>query len=156
MAVNIGRREFAKPNGKLVGWFRPTGALRPNRTAWSSEEPMQAARLFVGFNVKDVPTWSMGELVGMVKEIRKEQGAAPDSSFVAQKGLYAHQKKQGLIVEEDGAQVIILNVADTPPRKFEREVEELTAKLAAEMEQESIILEFQQGGAVYRTLGIEA
>jgi len=152
--MDLARANFYSRNGKLVGWFRPTGALRPNRAAWTSEEPVQVARIFVGFNVGDEPRWTMQELVGMVREIRHEQHRDPGASFVAQKGLYAHKGDDGMIVQEDGAQILVMNLAGVPERAFERDIEQLASKLALEMRQEEVIVDFQKADVSYKTMGV--
>jgi hypothetical protein len=146
------RTAWFKRNGSTSGWFRPTGALRPNRVRWSGE-PAQAARVIVGFNVGEDPRWTMGDLMALVREIRQEQGAAPAASFLFQRGIYAHEAG-GPIVEEDGAQVIILNLTEQPPGEFERDVRRLAEKLATDMEQEEVIVEMQLGGIPVRVYGI--
>jgi hypothetical protein len=151
--IHTGKAIFYRRNGQVAGWFRPTGAMRPNRRTWAQHDPVQAARLFVGFNVGERPAWTVETLIGMVREIRQEQGFSPAASFVAQKGMYVHQHS-GELIEEDGAQVIILNVDDTPPAKCERAVEQLGVKLADELMQEEVILELQRGGVVYQTMGL--
>lgn len=155
MRVRTGKTVFYRRNGTVEGWFRPTGALRPNRRLWDQHDPVQAARLFVGFKIQDRPVWDMESIIGLVREIRTEQGMSPASSFVAQKGLYVH-KDSGKLVEEDGAQIIILNTDDTPSRAFEDSVEQLGEKLADELLQDEVILELQRGGVAYRTLGLSA
>jgi hypothetical protein len=154
--VDTARAEFYSRNGKLLGWFRPTGALRPNRTRWVTTEPMQAARIFVGFSVGEEPTWSMRDVMDLVREIRQEQGESPAASFVFQKGIYAHEDREGMVVEEDGAQVIVLNLTGDPERGFERQMETLATKLATGLRQEEVIVDFQRGGLSYKTMGVAA
>ena len=149
----FGKVSWYRRNGKLPsGWFRPTGALRPNRVRWSSE-PAQAARIIVGFNVGAEPHWSMNDLIGMVREIREEQGAEPAASFLFQRGIYAHEGG-GPVVEEDGAQVIVLNLSGQHPDDFKKDIERMAEKLAREMQQEEVIVEFQKAGIPTETLGI--
>lgn len=148
----FGKVSWYRRNGKVPqGWFRPTGALRPNRVRWSGE-PAQAARIIVGFNIGDEPHWTMKEVMRMVREIRAEQGAAPAASFVFQKGIYAHD--DGGIVEEDGAQIIVLNLTEQSQKDFKRDIERMAEKLARDMKQEEVIVEFQNSGITTETLGV--
>ena len=88
------RKHFWKtPNGH--GAFTPNGPkylrgkrVRSNPELWHTDEPVYAARLFVGFNVGGRPQWSMNDLVALVEKIRVSQGRRPDSSFLAQRGIY--------------------------------------------------------------------
>ena len=147
--VRTSRVDFESRSGRPRGWFKPTGALRPNRTRWVTTEPVQAARIFVGFSVGEEPTWRMQDVVDLVREIRQEQGERPAASFVFQKGIYAHEDREGMVVEEDGAQVIVLNLTDKAERRFESEIEALATKLATELKQEEVIVDFQRGGLSY-------
>jgi hypothetical protein len=152
-AVHIGATEFYGRNGKLVGIFVPNGALRPNKKLWKSDDPLQAARIIVGFNVGQSPTWSMGRVMELVKQIRREQGQDVDASFVFQRGFYTHPEAGGM-VEEDGAQIIILNTFETPPKKFEQQMRQLADKIAYAMKQKEVIVEFQKAGRTYETYGM--
>lgn len=152
-AVHIGPTEFYGKNGKLIGAFHPNGALRPNKRLWKSDDPIQAARIFVGFNVGQSPTWSMGKLMELVRAIRTEQQMPADASFVFQRGFYTHASGEGL-VEEDGAQIVILNTFNTPEKKFEQRMRQLADKIAYAMKQEQVIVEFQKGGQTYETYGM--
>ena len=84
-------------NGKAFSWeggsFAPnrSKALARNLKRWSSKEPMGAARVFVGFNVGETPTYKLSDLVPIVREVREEQTGDPSSSFVAQRGIYRHE-----------------------------------------------------------------
>lgn len=145
------------------GWFRPTGTLRhsgnrrhlENPPRWESDEPLYAARIFVGFNVGDEKVWSLEDVVEIVREIRTEQVGNPGSTFLLQKGIYAHQAG-GPVVEEDGAQVIILNLPDydTEPAQFRKQIVKLAEDMARQLRQEEVIVEFQKGGLSERTMGV--
>lgn len=149
-------------DGKFV-CFRPRGALQvhgdrarlSNPVAWSEEEPMLAARIFVGLKVGDVDKWTVDDVVKTVKRVRTAQVGAPDASFVSQKGLYTHEKS-GEVVEEDSVQVVILNTAGTPHKEFVEQIVSLAEMLALELDQESVIVEIQKGGVHVRTLGVAA
>lgn len=143
-------RGVFKPNGRPVV---PNGSklLTPN---WRSTTPTWAARLFVGFNVGETPTYRMDDLIQIVRRVRKEQGSPEDSSYVYQRGVYTHEGEGGTVTE-DGAQVVLLNLdPGTSKEEFERQVIELANVLVEEMQQETVIVELQQGGIVREVIGV--
>lgn len=140
------------------GSFRRKGplhyhGLHPNRTRWRSADPMLAARMFVGFNVADEPTYSIDHLIGVVRDARTLQGREPSSSFLYQRGIYAHEAG-GDVVEEDGAQVIILNTSGLPAEAFRTEMLEVAEQIARKMDQEEVIVELQRGGVTEEVIGV--
>lgn len=145
-----GRTARFRPNGKvqLVGQH-----VVANPELWASDEPMLAARLFVGFNVGAEPTWKMNDLITVVTRARVGQGHDPDASYLVQKGVYT-SKKTGDTVTEDGAQVVLLNVSGEPQKSFEKEMTELAETIAGVLRQEEIIVEIQRGGIAVRTFGV--
>lgn len=157
--ADIRQARWQGPRGKR-GTFRPNGTVQlvgartaiENPAAWSSDEPLQAARLFVGFNVGAKPRWKLDDLVRVVKRARKAQGHAPDASFLVQKGIYT--RKSGETVTEDGAQVVVLNTEGDAQPAFQREMVELAEAIATTLKQEEVILELQRGGVVQRTFGV--
>jgi hypothetical protein len=152
--VHVGPVRFRR-NGRVTGGFQPTGKLRPNRQLWASSEPVQAARLFVGFNVGAEPMWSLGRVMELVKDIRAEQGVQPDATFVYQRGFYTHQDgERSQLIEEDGAQIIVLNTFGTETRQFEAQMQQLADKLAYAMDQAEVIVEFQRSGRTYQVVSM--
>lgn len=91
----------------------------------------------------------------IVREIRTEQVGNPGSTFLLQKGIYAHAAG-GPVIEEDGAQVIILNLPDygTEPPAFRKQIVKLAEDMARQLQQEEVIVEFQKGGVTERTMGV--
>lgn len=157
--ANFGPKGWT-PKGRSSGFFRPNGPLIrvdpkgvvPNPPTWTSEDPMQAARLFVGFNVGNKPTYKLEQLVSLVRSVRKKQEAKPDSTFLAQQGIYTG--KDGTSVHEDGAQVIILNTDGIPATDFRGQMIELAETIAERFRQEEVILEMQRGGMSELTMGV--
>jgi hypothetical protein len=164
--ANISR--FHWGHGGNTGKFQPNGsmhvhgaaALTPNAEMWSDKKPLFAARIFVGFNVGLKTVWKLDDVVRIVKRVRKAQVDDASSSFLLQRGLYTHAKRdeQGkkVTVDEPGAQVIIVNTRDleTRGRDFKRQMLELAEALATELRQESVILEVQKGGLNQKTYGV--
>jgi hypothetical protein len=147
---------WSTPNG--IRAFHPHGRkrwssdYRPNPTAWRSAETY-SARLFVGFNVGQKTVYEMDDLVEIVRQVREQQTGNPSSSFVYQQGIYRHHS--GEIVEEPGAQVIIINM-DVSAEQFVDQMVELAETIAAEMSQEEVVVEIQRNGLVQEVLGVNA
>lgn len=148
---------WSTPNG--VRAFRPHGRkylggrrYKPNRTTWESADTY-SARLFVGFNVGQQTVYDMDDLVDIVRAVREEQTGDPSSSFVYQHGIYKHGS--GEIVEEPGAQVIVINMAE-PADEFARQMTELGEAIAEQMQQEEVVVEIQRNGIVERVFGVSA
>lgn len=85
LPVSLKPMRWGAPDGSARGHFKPNGRpvvgagsriLTPN---WRSSEPTWAARLFVGFNVGDTPTYEMDDLIQIVRRVRREQGAESTS-----------------------------------------------------------------------------
>jgi hypothetical protein len=168
VAVEANLGKFSWRNGSDIGWFQPNGSihvhgddvgLTPNSRLWESDDALYSARIIVGFKVKRKNRWTMNDIVRIVKRERKKQVGNPSSTFLLQRGLYAHTEHEGgrpLVVDERGAQVIILNTPDlgTGIREFQGQMEELAETLATELRQEAVILEIQKGGLTVKTISM--
>lgn len=163
--ANTGASSWSHPSG-IDGQFRPNGKLelivdpdaaRPNPSTWkSSGNRTMAARLFVGFNVGNKPTWSMGDLVHIVRRVRAAQHQRQDASFVAQKGIYTHASpgKKAKIIEEKGAQVVLIRMPGETESAFRQHTIELAEQIASSMKQAEVVLELQRGGVVQEVMGV--
>jgi len=143
------------------GGFRPAGQLETygkpyhlNPEDWSSKKTI-AARLIVGFSVGNEPTYSMEDLIPIVTRVRRQQAGNPSASFVAQRGVYQHYDGK-TVVTEDGAQVFIINLDGSSEARFKRQMVELAEVIAAEMQQEAVIVEIQVNGISKITMGVSA
>ena len=135
------------PSGKL----RFVGGQKAYGNPWVLESTETwGARIIVGLNVRDEPKWTIGDLVKITRALREEQQANPGATFIAQKGVYKHKSGQRT-VEEDGGQVIILNLDGTPADKFLKQMLQLGEMIAKNFDQESVILESQMNGIVQGT-----
>lgn len=127
----------------------------------------RAARLFVGFNVEDVPTWTLADLVAIVRRVRAKQEIVPgshghvktvppDATFYATHGLYTHKsgKRKGETVEEDGAQIVILSIFGESEAQFDANILKLADVIVVEFEQAEVIVEFQVSGIVQDTISV--
>lgn len=153
MAIVDPRAPHRLPGGYT---FHPHGAKKVHGRAvrWASTRPMQQARLFVGFNVKDRPgPYGIEELIAVVRDTRERQGADPGSSFITQHGIYK-SRENGHVVEERGAMVLILNVDGDPAAKFEKQMIGVSRAIAMRFQQEEVILVLEEGGRVVETMGV--
>lgn len=162
---NIGRIEWRSgsfvprggllPFGRAEAQFGGFGRSRP-KILWEQKETA-AARLFVGFNVGAEARYSVDDLVPIVRRVRSRQtrGRAPDATFMLQKGIYKSRRGRQ-IVEEDGAQIVIIDTIGVDPQKFENQMLELAAEIADQLSQESVIVEIQKNGVTQKTVGVAA
>lgn len=149
-----GRHGSFHPNAKLL-FVGNQDSFKKNPELWTSDDPMLASRIFVGFNVGGAPAWTVDDLIDVVSKLRKAQGHDPDASFLVQKGVYT-SKQSGETVTEDSAQVIILNTSGEPRAEFEKEMIQLAEDVAKTMKQEEVIVEIQKGGITQKTFGVAA
>lgn len=144
------------------GHFRPRGKVRfvgprVNPEDWSSKVTW-AARLFVGFNVGDEERYTVDDLVKIV-QVDPYFGGKPAASFVAQVGLYT-SRTNGYTTRENGAQVIILNLAEKDDgsrytvAQFRAVMVGLAERICDEMEQEEVIVEIQRNGIAREVIGV--
>jgi hypothetical protein len=143
------------------GSFRPTGKLLTlntgaavNPAVLQSKRDLWSARLFVGFNVRGKPRWTVDDLVDMVFAARKKQcakrkkradkQACMAATVLVQKGIF--EGKRGRAEVEDSAQVIILHIDGSSIETFRREMLSLAGTLAKKMQQEQVLVEFQKNG----------
>lgn len=107
----------------------------------------KSARIFLGFSVGDVPTFSLDDVVGMVKKLRAKQGQDPDATFFTTKGLYTERRvgSKSRLITEDGCQIIMLNFGQ-PDEEFEEQMSDLCESLCRKMKQDKVFLEFQKNG----------
>lgn len=168
---------WQSPDGKQRGTFRANSGgvkcaykagehlystTRKNPPSWRDKGPTYSATLYVGFSVYTgkgaaKPTWTMSDLVKLVKKVRREQVTHPDATFLYQRGVYTHEKDK-YVVTENGGQVILLNV---PPVKrkfneFRRHVIRLAEIIARKFQQESVIVAIEKDGILIETVGVVA
>jgi hypothetical protein len=145
------------------GWgsFQPNGRKRVagmgyqrNKKTWEAGAETWSARLFVGFNVGAETVWDMPDLIDTVRRVREQQTGDPSSSFVYQRGIYRH--RSGEVVEEPGAQVIIINTSGATPAEWEEQMVALGESIADDLDQEEVVVELQRNGIVQRVFGVSA
>lgn len=142
--------------GPYAGSFRPVGPIMyhgRHDDAFRRRNPRErlpgvtrAGRVIVGFNVGNTPRWQMDDLVSIVRRVREEQVKDPSATFVAQRGLY--KSFGGDIVDEQGAQVAVIDFHNTPRDEFIDQMVSLGEQIAASFEQEVVIVEIQENGIV--------
>jgi hypothetical protein len=145
-----GRRGQWKPTGPIVVVMVDAPARSSKRAREDKRDDFGtniSARLFVGLNVGQTPTYKVEDVVRATRDYRKSHHETVDSSFIAQSGLYTDQKS-GEIVDENSVQVVIFDVSDTPEAVFEHQAEELAQFLRKKFEQQTVLVELQNHGEV--------
>jgi hypothetical protein len=137
-AVHAGRR--FKPKGQLKLYHE--GAM-PNPTTRLGGGGY-GARIFVGLNVGQKKAHSIDDIIKIVWAVRKRQKRQADASILAQHGIY--EGFDGKRVVEPSAQVVLIDLAGTPKRKWVDEMKELSEELRKKLRQETVILEIQRRG----------
>jgi len=152
---DAGRKQWGGPWG---GMFVPSGALDVIGSTdlgaiVDTFEETISGRLIVGFNVGLTPRWTINDLIPIVREVRMQQVADPSASFLLQQGLYRHKKGKyaGEVVDENGAQVIIIDLSGATIREFEAQMVQLGEIVAARLQQETVIVDIQVNGIVKKT-----
>jgi hypothetical protein len=153
-----GEVEHHLKDGRVLR-FKPSGPMIHVGRREAEEDAVDfgvgfAARIFVGLNVGDTPTYTIEQVVQATKELRRAQGALPDASFIAQKGLYTDPG--GRLVEENSAQIIIIDVQGLPQEQFTAQIVDLAEGLRDRFKQDSVIVEIQEAGIAQRVLGVAA
>jgi len=121
-------------------------------------DPALSARIFVGLSVDGVPTYSVDDVLKIVKKMRLAQlrriGGDPGASFLLQRGLYKYTrgKSKGKTIPEDSVQVVILRLSAENDQKFEQNVGKIAETLAGKLRQEAVYAELQRDGVRYATL----
>jgi|SRR5208337_2034144 len=148
--------------------FRPRGptylyeAQRPKRGRTAREDRIEdwgvglAARIFVGLNVGDKPTYTVQQVMDATRDIRRQQAALPDATFLAQRGLYTEpQDKGGRLIEEDSVQIIIFDSEGSTLDVFADKIIQLARGLRERFNQDSVIVELQEAGISQKVLAIK-
>ena len=154
-------RQHAWQHAKGWGSFMPNGALQvhgpkevfENPRRWSAGKYTYAGRLIVGFKRQGKRPATLNQLVKIVRSVRQRQVGNPSSSFLLQRGLYKHSGT-GEVVDEPGAQVIVINTFGASKAEFEKQMVEVAETVAKELDQEKVILEIQRNGISQATYGI--
>jgi hypothetical protein len=113
-----------------------------------------SARLFVGLNVGQTPTYTIEQVVSATRSWRERNRSPVDSSFIAQKGLYTPD--EGDIVEENSVQIIIIDLQGLSVADFTSAIVGLAAYLRTKFDQKSVIVEIQKAGIIQRVLNVTA
>ncbi len=126
--------------------------FRDNPNLWRSKHTL-AARIFVGFKVGNRTKWKMDDVVDIVRKVRTKQSGDPSSTFIAQRGIYKHSDGSG-VVDEAGAQVILIDSHGTKMNKWREDVLKLAEIIAKKLQQESVVVEIQKNGLSVDTFGV--
>lgn len=173
MRLNVNTREFhaRDKKGNWKGsffpdrvWPNPVGSRANPWDDWG--DGVYSALLIVGLRDQHGRDRDPEEVVRIVRELRLQQSARPGtipeetgdpgSSFLLQRGLYRHERS-GEIMDEEGVRVIILLVKSPETRdQFKENILHLGETLARELDQESVIVEFQDKGVTDKVYGARA
>ena len=147
-----GRKTMFVPTGALNFRGRGARAYAANRRLWSGPAA-DAGRLFVGLDVFNQARWSMSDVMEVVRSERIAQTGNPDSTFIAQKGIFKHAS--GEIVEEDSVQVIIYNLEEgVDYETFKEHMVALGSRLASVLRQELVVIEMRLRGVSEEVIGV--
>ncbi len=141
------------------GSFRPSaGSIREHgsdnkRVGWASQEGTYSALILVGLESPSGRSYDVEDVVDIVKRVRDRQTGDPSASLISQRGLYKH-KEGGQVVEEDSVRIIILHLTDETKQAFREHIVELAETLARQLQQEEVIVEFQNRGVTDEVMGI--
>lgn len=144
------RKAKFRPVGEVYAWGDVT-KLRANPTEKIDVVPL-TARIFVGLNVGQTPTYDIQDVMRIVKRVRKKQGATPDSSFLFQRGFFTDEVTAET-VEENSVQVVLFDFSGDED-KFEEDMSELGETLATGLQQQVVFVEMQKRGVPYRVLRV--
>jgi|SRR5579883_254233 len=150
----LGETKRITEEGVLAPMHGP-GARRGARDVERIGPGGLSARVFVGLNVGETPTYTIDDVVKATVQIRKQQGAMPDASFLAQRGVYT-QSKDGKVITESSVQIIIIDFEGRSKESFAKDVNALASGLREHFHQESVIVEVQERGIVQDVFSITA
>ena len=156
--LSDGRTRRFKPVGPMhphkVGGKRRRGAREDSIEDWGAAG--RAARLFVGLNVGETPTYTIEQVVQATKELRRAEGAPPDATFIAQKGLYTEPPEKGAhLIEENSVQIIIFDTEGSELDVFGAKIVELARGLREKFDQDSVIVELQKAGISQKVMAVK-
>jgi hypothetical protein len=155
--IDLRSNRFFTKRGELLRY----GNLA-NPKAVDIEGDTEAARIFVGFNVGDKPTWTLEDLVDLVERTRASQrvdpnepeAVQPDATFYATRGLYTHKDGKHT-VREEGGQVIILSIFGESVEHFQANIIAVAFAIVTQFRQAEVIVEFQLNGVKHRTVSVQ-
>jgi hypothetical protein len=159
-----GRHFFFNPEGPLYLNFLHKSPVRLNAKTVRGLGGAVGVRMFIGFSVGMSPKYSMDKLIAETKNFlsrrsyKDSKGVAHkfpmNASFVSQRGIYTYTKAgklKGSVVEEAGAQLIILDTTIFNKPVFLKVMQGLAEYLVVKLEQEAIFVQVQEANVVQDT-----
>src|SRR3990167_70216 len=73
-----------EPKGKMYMYGAMPNPEDPDVAVDNAQKPLLSVRIIVGFSKEDGTTWMIDDVMSIVRRVREEQAAAPDSSFLLQ------------------------------------------------------------------------
>ncbi len=158
------RRAFWNAPGHS-GSFQPmTGTMQTLAIDPDVEEPTpwckgkrddrHAYRVFVGFEEAGKPAWTVADLIAIVRDVRKLQGAPGNSGLVVQEGTISKRTGDDPVVTGAGAQVIVVKVPKETVAKFHANVVALGEQICVRMKLREVVIESQICGMIKKTYGV--
>ena len=157
MRINVNLGNFAVPGHAFwpdqdsLKIYGKKAKAQEYKREFASPEKLLSALIILGLTSRDEKeTFTVGEVVKVVRLVREDQGVPADAAVLSQRGIWRH-KKDGRTVEEDGARIVILNVVGETEKEFLQNIEDLAAETVRSFHQERVIVEIQRGGVVEST-----
>ena len=153
------------PNGpRHFHGDRDTLMYQPNAKTWKSRGGF-AARIFMAFERDGRKTGTMNKLVALVKRVRGEQTrkakaprtdpGTPDASFIAQRGIYRHRDGARRVVDEPGAQIVIIDMSGAIRKERDQQMRCLATEICHAFDQDEVVLEIQRRGLTIEVYGVD-
>jgi len=139
---------------------------------------VQGGRIFVGFNVGDIPTWTVGHAATVIeysvqrwnrRNLGKEKfkPAETSASLILQEGIWDTTPPENILkaekfvdrsamrnVREKSVQVLVLNTDGERPEDFDSRMLNLGGIFSVAFDQEAVYLYMEENGTTYRSVGI--
>lgn len=155
MRINVNTGRF-QSRGYL---FNPKGGLRfhgPKRNPVDDlGEGVYSGLIIVGLEGRDDEKYTLKDVIEIVKEVREEQAGDPGSSFLSQKGLFK-DPNTGKVFDENSIRIILLHLTKESKRKFKENILDLAELLRESLNQQTVIVEFQNKGVTERIYAVHA
>lgn len=156
--ANLGPLFLPSPGGPIR--WRPTGPLyrvsvrdgvrgNPPKVERLGAETF-SARIFVGFNVGETPTWTLDELIAVAKRHWKKakwsrrKKETSGASFLSQRGFF--DSPQGFVSEDSAQVVIVSGGTESEFPKFQKAMEVFSEAITKDLKQQAVLLELQVNG----------
>jgi len=124
------------------------GLKRLGRFVKEAAPDIASGKLWVGLSHKQLPTWTIDDVIKETRKYLRWRKMDPGSSFIAQRGLWRGEaiNKRRPTVDEESVMILIVNYANKPYATFSRYMGELADWLRESLGQEVVYGEVSVGG----------